>query len=158
MNCNILCFNKQCICWQKQFCTEISISRSGRFIPRKEPRYPFNRGIGGPHSRSGSLGEQKNQLPLPDTNSGSSSPERSHHIMQVAPANNDEIMAESNISNSNKTVVYYRRMFLYLSFNQQSEYKVFYKLMCWLAGSLTCRLPNVVRSPPARRSRKFNHY
>ena len=47
---------------------------------------------------------------------------------------------------------------LYLSFNQLSEYKVFYKLMCWLAGILTCRLPNVMRSPPARRSRKFNHY
>ena len=30
--------------------------------------------------------------------------------------------------------------------------------MCWLAGSLTCRLPNVMRFPPARRSRKFNHY
>ena len=42
--------------------------------------------------------------------------------------------------------------------NQQSEYKVFYELMCWLSGSLTCRLPNVMRSPPARRSRKFNQY
>ena len=40
--------------------------------------------------------------------------------------------------------------------NQQ--HTVFYKLMCWLAGSLTCRLPNVVRSPPARRSRKLSHY
>ena len=29
--------------------------------------------------------------------------------------------------------------------------------MCWLSGSLTCRLPNVMRSPPARRSRKFSH-
>ena len=48
--------------------------------------------------------------------------------------------------------------FFYLPFNQQSEYKVFYKLMYWLAGSLTCRLPNVVRSPPARRSRKFSHH
>ena len=27
--------------------------------------------------------------------------------------------------------------------------------MCWLSGSLTCRLPNVMRFPPARRSRKF---
>ena len=35
---------------------------------------------------------------------------------------------------------------------QQSEYKVIYELMCWLSGSLTCRLPNVMRSPPARRS------
>ena len=41
--------------------------------------------------------------------------------------------------------------------NQQSEYNVFYELMCWLSGSLTCRLPNVVSSPPARRSREFNH-
>ena len=48
--------------------------------------------------------------------------------------------------------------FFFLSFfplNQQSEYKVFYELMCWLSGSLTYRLPNVMRSPPAR-SRKFN--
>ena len=36
--------------------------------------------------------------------------------------------------------------------NQQSDYKVLYELMCWLSGSLTCRLPNVMRSPPARRS------
>jgi len=28
----------------------------------------------------------------------------------------------------------------------------------WLAGSLTFRLPNMMRSPPARRSDKFNHY
>ena len=48
--------------------------------------------------------------------------------------------------------------FFNLSFNQQSEYKVFYKLMCWLAGSLDCRLPNVVSSPRARRSRKLSHY
>jgi hypothetical protein len=48
-----------------------------------------------------------------------------------------------------------RNFFFNLSFNQQSEYKVFYKLMCWLAGSLTCRL--VLRSPPARRSRKLSH-
>ena len=47
--------------------------------------------------------------------------------------------------------------FFYLYFNQQSECKVFYKLMCWLAGSLTCRLPNVVRPPPVMRSRKFSH-
>ena len=45
----------------------------------------------------------------------------------------------------------------FLSFNQKSGYKVFYKLICWLAGSLTCRLPRVMRSPPARRSRKFSH-
>ena len=36
--------------------------------------------------------------------------------------------------------------------NQQSEYYVLYELMCWLSGRLTCRLPNVMRSPPARRS------
>jgi hypothetical protein len=35
--------------------------------------------------------------------------------------------------------------------NQKSEYKVFYKLMCWL-GVLTCRLTSVMTSPPARRS------
>ena len=29
---------------------------------------------------------------------------------------------------------------------------ILYELICWLSGSLTCRLPNVVRSPPARRS------
>ena len=42
--------------------------------------------------------------------------------------------------------------FSFLSFNQQSECKVFYKPMCWLSGSLTCRLPNVMRFPRARRS------
>ena len=42
---------------------------------------------------------------------------------------------------------------LSLSFNQQSEYKVFYKLMCWLVGSPTSRLTKVMRSPLARRSR-----
>ena len=40
----------------------------------------------------------------------------------------------------------------FFSLNQQSEYKVIYKLMCWLSGSLTCRLPNVMKSPPPRRS------
>jgi len=29
--------------------------------------------------------------------------------------------------------------------NQQSEYYVIYELMCWLSGSLNCRLPNVMR-------------
>ena len=38
--------------------------------------------------------------------------------------------------------------------NHQSDYKVFYKLMFWLAGSLTCRLPNMMWSPPARKSRR----
>jgi hypothetical protein len=41
--------------------------------------------------------------------------------------------------------------FLYL-LNQQSEYKAFYKLMCWLG--LVCRLTSAMRSPPARRSRR----
>ena len=50
----------------------------------------------------------------------------------------------------------YIYIYIYI-LNQQSEYKVFYKLMCWLSESLTCRLPNVMRSPPARRSPKFNH-
>ena len=36
--------------------------------------------------------------------------------------------------------------------NQQLEYKVLYELMCWLSGSLTCRLSNVMWSPPARKS------
>jgi len=35
--------------------------------------------------------------------------------------------------------------------NQSTRY-LFNELMCWLSGSLTCRLPNVLRSPPARRS------
>ena len=36
--------------------------------------------------------------------------------------------------------------------NRQSKYKVIYELICWLSGSLTCRLLNVITSPPARRS------
>jgi hypothetical protein len=40
--------------------------------------------------------------------------------------------------------------FIYL-LNQQSEYKVFYELMCWLG--LVCRLTSVMRSPPARSRR-----
>ena len=40
--------------------------------------------------------------------------------------------------------------------NQQSQYKVIYELMCWLSESLTCRLPNMMSSLPARRSRKFS--
>jgi len=48
------------------------------------------------------------------------------------------------------TNVFIVRYFFFL--NQQSEYKVIYELMCWLSGSLTCGLPNVMRSPPARRS------
>ena len=41
---------------------------------------------------------------------------------------------------------------IFFPLNQQSYYKVIYELMCWLSGSLNCRLPNVMRSPPARRS------
>ena len=48
------------------------------------------------------------------------------------------------------TRIHAYNFFFSFSFNQQSEYKVFYKLMCWLAGSLTCRLLNVMRFPPAR--------
>ena len=46
---------------------------------------------------------------------------------------------------------YFTTLNNFFSLNQQSEYKVLYVLMCWLSGSLTCRLPNVMRSPPARR-------
>jgi hypothetical protein len=41
--------------------------------------------------------------------------------------------------------------------NQSTRYSISW-CAGWLAGSLTCKLPNVVRSPPARRSRKFSHY
>jgi len=34
---------------------------------------------------------------------------------------------------------------------------ILYRLMCRLFGSLSCRLPNVMSSAPARRSRKLNH-
>jgi hypothetical protein len=44
---------------------EWSASRFGRFIPRgKSPWHPLNKGLGGPQSRSGSCGEEKNLLPL----------------------------------------------------------------------------------------------
>jgi hypothetical protein len=42
-------------------------------------------------------------------------------------------------------------MFFLRLLDQQSEYKVFYKLVCWLG--LVCRLSSVMRSHPARRSR-----
>jgi hypothetical protein len=39
---------------------EWSVSRSGRFIFwEKLPRYPLDRSLGGPQSRSGRLGEKK---------------------------------------------------------------------------------------------------
>jgi hypothetical protein len=41
-------------------------SRSGRFIPReRSPRYSLDRRLGGPQSRSGRGGEEKNSQPLP---------------------------------------------------------------------------------------------
>jgi hypothetical protein len=43
-------------------------------------------------------------------------------------------------------------IFFFNLLHQQSEYKVFYKLMCRLG--LVCRLTSVMRSPPARRSRR----
>jgi len=47
-----------------------------------------------------------------------------------------------------RTIVWQEGLFYLFIFvlNQQSEYRVFYKLKCWLAGSLTCRLPNVMWS------------
>ena len=63
-----------------------------------------------------------------------------------------------NGSSCKKVLLDNQSCFFYLSFNQQSEYEVFYKLMRWLAGSLTCRLLNMIRSLPARRSRKISHY
>jgi hypothetical protein len=44
-----------------------------RFTPWKEPRYPFNRRLGGSQCRSGRCGEEKNLLFLPDWNPGLSS-------------------------------------------------------------------------------------
>jgi hypothetical protein len=38
----------------------------GRFIPKKQRRYPLNRRLGGPQSRSGRFGENKNLLSLPE--------------------------------------------------------------------------------------------
>jgi hypothetical protein len=44
---------------------EWSASRPGRFTPGEEPQYPLDRRLGGPQSRSGRCGEEKNLLPLP---------------------------------------------------------------------------------------------
>lgn len=41
------------------------ISRPDGFTPKKEPRYPLNRMMGGPQSRSRGFEEEKNLLPLP---------------------------------------------------------------------------------------------
>ena len=40
-------------------------SRSTRFIPRKEPRCQLNKRLGGPHSQSGRIRQDRNLLPLP---------------------------------------------------------------------------------------------
>jgi hypothetical protein len=39
---------------------ELSASRTDRFTSGKEPRYPLDRRLGGPQSRSGRRGEEKN--------------------------------------------------------------------------------------------------
>jgi hypothetical protein len=39
--------------------------RPGCFISEKSPWYPLDRRLGGPQSRSGRCGEEKNLLPLP---------------------------------------------------------------------------------------------
>jgi hypothetical protein len=45
---------------------ERSTTSTGHFIPGKEPQYPLNRWLGGPHSRCGRFfGEQKIRFPLP---------------------------------------------------------------------------------------------
>jgi hypothetical protein len=45
---------------------EWSASRHGRFTHRKRvPFYPLDRRLGGPQSRSGRSGEEKNSQPLP---------------------------------------------------------------------------------------------
>jgi hypothetical protein len=44
---------------------EWSVSRPGRALaPGKDPRYPLDRKLGGPQSRSGHRGQSKNLLPL----------------------------------------------------------------------------------------------
>ena len=42
------------------------------FTPGKEPRYPLNRRLGWPQRRSGSFGEEKNILTLPEPDPESS--------------------------------------------------------------------------------------
>jgi len=39
-------------------------SRSDHFTPEKKPLYPLKGRLGGPHSRSGSCGEEKSLLSL----------------------------------------------------------------------------------------------
>ena len=45
-------------------------SRPGRFTPGNEPKYPFNRRLGGRQSRSGRFGEEKTLLRLSHSNPG----------------------------------------------------------------------------------------
>jgi hypothetical protein len=54
---------------------EWSASRSGRFTQGKSPRYPLDRRLGGPHSRSGHGIEDKNPQPPPGIEPRSSSPQ-----------------------------------------------------------------------------------
>jgi hypothetical protein len=71
---------------------------------------------------------------------------------------NKSFSADSNVKQTVTSLLHtLDTFFIIIILNQQSEYKLFYKLMCWLAGSLTCRLISLMRSPPARRSCKFNH-
>ena len=64
---------------------------------------------------------------------------------------NDKLF-KAFLSSIKRSMYMPRQALDFFPLNQQSEYKVFYKLMCWLSGSLTCRLPNLMRSHPARRS------
>ena len=41
-----------------------STSGAGRFTPKRKHRYALNRRMGGPHSRSERLGEEKNLLSI----------------------------------------------------------------------------------------------
>jgi hypothetical protein len=65
---------------------------------------------------------------------------------------NAEITGRSSLTPLYKVQLSLCQIFFPPLLNQQSEYKVFYKLMCWL-GVLTCGLATVMRSPPARSRR-----
>jgi hypothetical protein len=56
------------------------------FTPNKEPLYPLNRRLGGPHSQSGRLPEDKNRQPLPEFETGSVQPVPSHYTDRATPA------------------------------------------------------------------------
>jgi hypothetical protein len=49
---------------------EWSASCPGRFTLGKFPRYPLDRRLGGPKSRPGRFGDEKDLLPLPESNPG----------------------------------------------------------------------------------------